>query len=218
MRHALVLSTLTLALLPLLAQDAQAAGDPTAKQLKRALITTWAGKKAEKVRSGTADSVMAGESGWAFSRLPARCKTSATAGLAIDKRTWGRPAALSMITAMGHFYGETLITMAKPPRQAVPAGCARLKVKYYNGKRITVTITKVTDLPDISGAEVSAVKTTLTPSPWPHLSHPEFMLTIVRSGSLVMEAYTDSADGDVESAANPFTEAAWRRASGRLSG
>ncbi|MEV1249111.1 hypothetical protein ACIBO2_29010 [Nonomuraea sp. NPDC050022] len=61
---------------------------------------------------------------------------------------------------------------------------------------------------------MSAVKTTLSPSPWKHLRQPEFMVTVVRSGSLVLETFTDGSDGGVETTANAFTVAAWQRDSG----
>ncbi|MGI5267582.1 hypothetical protein ACQEUU_00345 [Nonomuraea sp. CA-218870] len=195
---------------------AHAAADPTAKQLKRALITKWKGKKAHLVRSGTARSVIAGQDRWSYSRLPDRCQTAATVGLLFSGRLGGRPAAMSLINTRGSFYGETLVSVpssTRLPAQAVPPRCGRVTVKHYDGKRITVRITKVTDLPDIPGARVSAVKVSLTPSPWKHLPKPEYMVTVVRSGSTVMETYADASNGNVERVANGFTEAAWRRIS-----
>ncbi|NRQ36227.1 hypothetical protein HII36_30975 [Nonomuraea sp. NN258] len=188
-------------------------GGPTAAQLKKALVTKWNGKKAHLVRSGKGRSVIAGQADWAYSRLPGRCRTATTAGLLFTGHLTGRPAALSMLDTGKSFHGETLISVppsVRLPARSVPPRCDRVVVRD-GGKKITVRIVPVTELPHIPGAEVSAVKMILSPSPWSHLRHPELMLTVVRSGSVVLETYTDSGDGHVEQAANAFTVAAWSR-------
>jgi hypothetical protein len=221
MRRALTFAALAAFLIAPTAPAAAATAAPSPKQLKQALITRWQGEKAGLVRSGTARSVIRGQRSWAYSRLPARCRTAATAGLLFSSRVAGdRPAAMSTISTKGSFFAETLVSVSagtggKAFKQVVPPGCAKVKVRH-GGKNVTVRIVKVRDLPAIPGATVTAVKTTLSPSPWGHLPRPELMITVVRSGSLVMETFTDSGDGDVEEVANAFTEAAWRRAASRV--
>ncbi|MEU8249329.1 hypothetical protein [Nonomuraea sp. NPDC048916] len=224
MRRELILCALTATLLGPLTLDAHAASAPAPKDLKAALVTKWKGKKFS-LRSGTVKSLAARPTEWGYSRMPARCKTPATEGLLYSSRVvhalGKQPAALATLSTKGSYYGETLISVPATAsaglfKPVVPKGCARVKVKHYDGKRITVRIVKVHDLPAIPGATVTAIKMKFTPSPWESLPNPESMLTVVRSGPLVMETYTDSADGDVETVANAFTEAAWRRATGKL--
>lgn len=215
MRRSFIVGPLTVALLvSLTPAAAHAAAAPTAKQLKRALITKWKGKKADLVRSGTGRSVVAGQDDWALSLVPARCRTAATAGLLFNGHLRGRPAAMSMLSVGGSFYGQVLVSVppsTRLPAQTVPPRCGRFTAKY-DGRRITVRIREVTDLPRIPGAKVSALKMTFSPSPWKHITRPETMLTVVRKGSIVMETYSDR-NGNVEQVANAFTEAAWRRIS-----
>jgi hypothetical protein len=82
------------------------------------------------------------------------------------------------------------------PAHVVPPCCGRLTVKH-NGKRIEVRLTKVINLPGIPGVKVTALKWTLTPSPWSHLPKPEAMITWVRKGSIVLETRTDPSNGNV---------------------
>ncbi|MEV4103155.1 hypothetical protein AB0J42_23100 [Nonomuraea sp. NPDC049649] len=120
MRRSFIVGPLTVALLvSLTPAAAHAAAAPTAKQLKRALITKWKGKKADLVRSGTGRSVVAGQDDWALSLVPARCRTAATAGLLFNGHLRGRPAAMSMLSVGGSFYGQVLVSGRRPP------GCPR---------------------------------------------------------------------------------------------
>ncbi|WP_188186910.1 hypothetical protein [Nonomuraea sp. SYSU D8015] len=170
---------------------AAATAVPSPKQLKQALITRWLGEKLAwcgRARRGRSSGAAQ------LGPQPPSCplQAAATAGLLFSSRVAGdRPAAMSTIATKGSFFTETLVSVSagtggKAFKQVVPPGCAKVKVRH-GGKNVTVRIIKVRDLPAIPGATVTAVKTTLSPSPWGHLPRPELMITVVRSGSLVME-------------------------------
>ncbi|MFI6324215.1 hypothetical protein ACIBG8_42280 [Nonomuraea sp. NPDC050556] len=71
------------------------------------------------------------------------------------------------------------------------------------------------DLPVIPGATVVAVKTKLPRGLWGVNTAGEIMVTVVQSGSLIMQTYVDTF-GHVAEGARTFSEEAWGRATDKL--
>jgi hypothetical protein len=206
------------------ASAAVAPHDYTAKELKAALIQKKAGYKTLHIAAGTAGRFAAGKSGipnWAFSGLPARCRTAGTTGLLWDKSLLAEfsatPAAAVELSGTGHALGASLVSVpdslpASIFRARVPKACASLLVSYQ-GKRIQVKIAPipVADLPVIKGASVSGVVTTLPAGLWGHKTGSQKALIVVHYKTFVLETYTD-AFGSVKTTSISWTAAAWRRA------
>jgi hypothetical protein len=220
----------TLALLP--ATAAAASDDPhSSGELKAALIRKkdgLSGYKAFKPAATTATRFLNGKTryySWAFSHTPDRCRTSATTGLLFDSAKVelfpSAPAAMAEFWSK-YALGESLISVpADLPdstfKQVIPSSCRKFHTKFH-GKRITVRIVRLksAQLPVIPGAYVVGAKMILPPHLWGNAVHGENTIIVVRSGTLVLETYTDTF-GSVDAKAISFTLKAWQRASSLLS-
>ncbi|MBE3009758.1 hypothetical protein IL992_11225 [Microbispora sp. NEAU-D428] len=203
------------------------ASGPAASELKAALIGSKAGYAKVHTVAARASRFASGGTAvadWAFSALPARCRTAATTGLLWDPKVVARfpksPAAVVEFSGR-HALGESLISVPESLPDSlfhvrVPRGCASVRVAYQ-GRRVKVKIAPLTsaELPDIPGASVSGVKTTLPPGLWGHDKGAQKVLIVVRDGNLVLETYAD-AFGPVGDVSRDWTTASWARAMARL--
>ncbi|WP_344578513.1 hypothetical protein [Nonomuraea roseoviolacea] len=214
---------------PALASD-RPAWEHTAGELRNALLTTDDGLSGYEVRhvaTGTAARFLAGRTrqrSWAGRLVPARCRTSATAGLLFDPAKVARfPDAPAAAVEMwgDRALGEALVSVPGDlPRAAVegrlPRGCGAFRARH-GGKTITIRVRRLSEdvLPDIPGATVSGFKRVTPAGVWGNTRPGETNLIVVRSGRLVLETFTD-AFGPVDAYSAEFTLKAWRQALERL--
>lgn len=220
MRRALALGSLAVALLVPLTGSAHAADGYTGKQLKQALVTKKPGYKRLKTQIGRVSDFRAMPRDFTFSGMPARCIPAASAGMlgdpAVVRRLAKAPVALSSLEG-SHYLHEVLISADTGPVSVhVPKSCRDFKTAY-RGKRIRVRVSEVpaADLPNIPGATVVAVKTKLPRGVWGVNTSGEIMVTVLQSGSLIMQTYVDTF-GHVAEGARAFNEEAWAKATDKL--